>query len=86
MSLRRSMEQLRPARKPKQDVQEKVQSFLTESSLSKAQLEKPAGKGPNSGTPRIEIFANKITKYSLFSFRRELHDLHYFCTAQLPPY
>ena len=62
MSLRRSMEQLRPARTPKVDLQEKVQLFFTESSLSKAQLEKPAGKGPNSGIPRIEIFADKISK------------------------
>ena len=62
MSLRRSMEQLRPARTQKIDLQEKVQLFFTESSLSKAQLEKPAGKGPNSGIPRIEIFADKISK------------------------
>tara|TARA_B100001094_G_scaffold253313_1_gene251700 strand:+ start:25 stop:1443 length:1419 start_codon:yes stop_codon:yes gene_type:complete len=34
MSLRRSIEQLRPARIPKQDVQEKVQSFLTEITIS----------------------------------------------------
>ena len=62
MSFRRSVEQLRPARTPKVDLQEKVQLFFTESSLSKAQLEKPAGKGPNSGIPRIEIFADKISK------------------------
>ena len=30
MSYRRAIEQLRPVRYPKQDVQEKVQSFLTE--------------------------------------------------------
>ena len=41
---------------------DKVQTFLYESSLSKAALEKPAGKGPNSGILRIEIFANKIAK------------------------
>tara|TARA_B110000285_G_C15068886_1_gene586787 strand:- start:32 stop:1579 length:1548 start_codon:yes stop_codon:yes gene_type:complete len=62
MSFRQSMSQLRPARKPKVDLQEKVHSFLTETSLSKAQLEKPAGKGPNDGIARIIIFANKITK------------------------
>ena len=34
MSYRRAIEQLRPVRYPKQDVQEKVQSFLTEASAS----------------------------------------------------
>jgi hypothetical protein len=38
----------------------RLNAFLSESSLSKGELEKPAGKGPNSGTPRIEIFAKKI--------------------------
>ena len=36
--------------------------ILSESSLSKSELEKPAGSGPNSGRPRIEIFADKIKK------------------------
>tara|TARA_Y100000356_G_C11242862_1_gene282002 strand:+ start:38 stop:1561 length:1524 start_codon:yes stop_codon:yes gene_type:complete len=40
----------------------KVQTFFTESALSKAELQKPAGAGPNSGRPRIEIFADKIKK------------------------
>ena len=34
MSYRRAIEQLRPVRYPKQDIQEKVQSFLTEASAS----------------------------------------------------
>ena len=38
----------------------RLNAFLSESALSKGELEKPAGKGPNSGTPRIEIFAKKI--------------------------
>ena len=38
----------------------RLNAFLSESSLNKGELEKPAGKGPNSGTPRIEIFAKKI--------------------------
>jgi len=41
---------------------DKVQSFFVESSLSKAELEKPAGAGPNSGRLRIEIFVDKIKK------------------------
>ena len=40
----------------------KINSFFVESSLSKGELEKPAGAGPNSGRPRIEIFADKIKK------------------------
>ena len=42
------------------DHADKVQALIIESSLSKAQLQKPAGKGPNAGTPRVEIFAKKI--------------------------
>tara|TARA_Y100000996_G_C22515765_1_gene640333 strand:+ start:39 stop:1565 length:1527 start_codon:yes stop_codon:yes gene_type:complete len=42
------------------DYVERVQALITESSLSKAALQKPAGKGPNDGTPRVEIFAKKI--------------------------
>ena len=33
---------------------------LIEASLNKATLQDPVGQGPNSGKPRIEIFANKI--------------------------
>ena len=40
--------------------QKHQQALITESSLSKAALQKPAGKGPNDGTPRGEIFAKKI--------------------------
>jgi len=60
MALQKYVRQLRPIKENKVDYVERVQTFVTESSLSKAQLEKPAGKGPNSGTPRIEIFAKKI--------------------------
>ena len=60
MALQKYVRQLRPIQENKVDYVERVQTFVTESSLSKAQLEKPAGKGPNSGTPRIEIFAKKI--------------------------
>ena len=60
MALQKYIRQLRPIQENKVDYVERVQTFVTESSLSKAQLEKPAGKGPNSGTPRIEIFAKKI--------------------------
>ena len=36
MSYRRAIEQLRPVRYPKENIQEKVQSFLTEADTSKA--------------------------------------------------
>ena len=36
--------------------------FISESNLSKSELQKVAGRGPNSGILRIEIFANKIKK------------------------
>jgi hypothetical protein len=36
--------------------------FLSESALNVAELNKPAGSGPNSGTARYEIFADKIWK------------------------
>ena len=39
MSLRRSMEQLRPARTPKVDLQEKVQQILLTEGLTAAQWE-----------------------------------------------
>jgi hypothetical protein len=38
----------------------RFKQYLNESSLSKAELMKPAGSGPNSGRPRYEIFADKI--------------------------
>ena len=37
-------------------------NHLTESALSKGELQKPAGKGPNAGILRAEIFADKISK------------------------
>ena len=52
----------RPKKKSYTSPLEKTQLFVVESSLSKGELQKPAGSGPNSGTPRIEIFANKIKK------------------------
>ena len=60
--LRKFVRQLRPTQEKYVAPVLKISDFIAESSLSKAQLEKPAGKGPNSGTPRIEIFANKIAK------------------------
>ena len=36
--------------------------YFSESTLSRPELIKPAGSGPNSGLPRYEIFANKIWK------------------------
>jgi hypothetical protein len=62
MSLQKYVRQVNPRNEsyiPPVDI---VQSFFVESSLSKSELQKPAGKGPNSGIPRIEIFANKIMK------------------------
>ena len=55
-------QQIRPRTKNYIPALDKVQNFFVESSLSKAELEKPAGAGPNSGRPRIEIFADKIKK------------------------
>ena len=60
MSLNRFVRQLNPIQENKTNYVNIVKTFVVESSLSKSQLEKPAGKGPNSGTPRIEIFAKKI--------------------------
>jgi len=60
MSLNRFVRQLNPIQENKTNYVNIVKTFVIESSLSKSQLEKPAGKGPNSGTPRIEIFAKKI--------------------------
>ena len=37
-------------------------NHLTESALNKGELQKPAGKGPNAGILRAEIFADKISK------------------------
>jgi len=60
MSLRGYVRQLKPFTEKYIPPVDKVQSFFVESSLSKSELEKPAGAGPNSGRPRIEIFADKI--------------------------
>ena len=60
MSLNRFVRQLNPIKENKINYVDRVKYFITESSLSKNELQKPAGKGPNSGTPRIEIFAKKI--------------------------
>ena len=69
MSLQQYVRQLRPRNESYTLPVQKVQSFFVESSLSKSELQKPAGKGPNSGIPRIEIFANKIMiiYYSMIS-------------------
>ena len=60
MSFTDHIRKLRPRFETYIPVVEKVQSIISESSLSKSQLQKLAGKGPNSGTPRIDIFAKKI--------------------------
>ena len=52
----------RPVREDYVPPVEKIQNILSESALSKQELLKPAGKGPNSGIPRIQIFADKISK------------------------
>ena len=61
-NLNHYVRQLRPRTESYTPHVDKVQNILSESALSKSQLEKPAGKGPNSGVQRIEIFANKISK------------------------
>ena len=60
MSLQKYVRQLKPRTEDYIPNIEKFQIFFAESSLSKGELEKPAGAGPNSGRPRIEIFADKI--------------------------
>ena len=62
MSLNGYVRQLKPRTENYIPPVDKVQSFFVESSLSKAELEKPAGAGPNSGRLRIEIFVDKIKK------------------------
>ena len=62
MSLQGYVHQLRPRRESYVNYVSKTTKYITESSLSKGELQKPAGKGPNAGIPRIEIFADKITK------------------------
>ena len=60
MSFTDHIRKLKPRVETYIPVVEKVHSIISESSLSKSQLQKLAGKGPNSGTPRIDIFAKKI--------------------------
>ena len=60
MSLNRYVRQLNPIQENKINYVDRVKYFITESSLSKNELQKPAGKGPNSGVPRVEIFADKV--------------------------
>jgi len=62
MSLQGYVHQLRPRKESHVNYVSKTTKYITESSLSKGELQKPAGKGPNAGIPRIEIFADKITK------------------------
>ena len=61
MSIRAHVRKLRPVRESYTPHLQKVQTILSESKLSKSELQKPAGKGPNAGIPRIEIFTKKIT-------------------------
>ena len=65
MALQKYVRQLRPIQENKTNYVDKVQQlyYLYEGSkLNKGELLKPAGKGPNSGIPRIEIFADKIAR------------------------
>ena len=62
MSLQRYVKQLRPRNESYVPHVDRIQRYVVESSLSKGELEKPAGSGPNSGRPRVEIFADKIKK------------------------
>jgi hypothetical protein len=54
--------QLRPRTENYIPPVDKIQNFLTESSLGPKVLSQPAGQGPNSGQPRIEIFVDKIKR------------------------
>ena len=47
---------------PPVDKVQNLYSLYEGSSLNRKELMKPAGKGPNTGVPRIEIFADKIAK------------------------
>jgi len=60
MSLQQYVRQVRPRTESYIPPVDNVQRFFVESSLNKGELERPAGSGPNSGRPRIEIFADKI--------------------------
>ncbi len=64
MPLQKYIHQLNPRQESNllKKVDQITNLILSESSLSKGELEKPAGAGPNSGRPRIEIFADKIRK------------------------
>ena len=65
MSLQQYVRQVKPRNESYTPPVEKIQQlyYLYEgSSLNRKELMKPAGKGPNTGVPRIEIFANKISK------------------------
>ena len=60
MSLQKYVRQLRPRTEKYISPLDKVQMFLSETSLGPKMLTQPAGQGPNSGRPRYEIFADKI--------------------------
>jgi hypothetical protein len=62
MGIKNYVRQVRPVQEADVNHLDKVQNILSESALSKQELLKPAGKGPNSGIPRIQIFADKISK------------------------
>ena len=62
LQLQKYVKQIRPRNESYVPPVDKVQRYVVESSLSKGELEKPAGSGPNSGRPRVEIFADKIRK------------------------
>ncbi len=63
--LQQYVRQLKPRNESYTPPVEKIQQlyYLYEGSeLNRKELLKPAGKGPNTGIPRIEIFADKIAK------------------------
>ena len=65
MSLQQYVRQVKPRNESYTPPVEKIQHlyYLYEGSkLNRGELLKPAGKGPNTGVPRIEIFADKIAK------------------------
>ena len=65
MGIKNYVRQVRPVQESYVNHLDKIQnlySLYEGSSLNRKELIKPAGKGPNTGVPRIEIFANKISK------------------------
>ena len=59
--LQKYVRQVRPRNESYTPPIDKIQSFLNETSLGPKVLTQPAGQGPNSGRPRIEIFVDKMS-------------------------